>query len=105
EIQQLQFPVMLPLIAGFFMVFAVIENPNTWLATVGTILPFTAPMVAPMRSAVVTIPFGEWLASVVLMIITVVFMVWIAAKIYRVGILATGKRPSFAELIRWMRAA
>jgi ABC-2 type transport system permease protein len=105
EIQQLQFPVMLPLIAGFFMVFAVIENPNTWLATVGTILPFTAPMVAPMRSAVVTIPFGEWLASVVLMIITVVFMVWIAAKIYRVGVLATGKRPSFAELMRWMRAA
>jgi ABC-2 type transport system permease protein len=104
EIQQLQFPVMLPLIAGFFLVFAVIENPNTWLATVGTILPFTAPMVTPMRSAVVTIPFGEWLASVVLMIITVVFMVWIAAKIYRVGVLATGKRPSMKELMRWTKA-
>ncbi len=105
EIQQLQFPVMLPLIAGFFMVFAVIENPNTTLATVGTLIPFTSPMVAPMRSAVVTIPFGEWLASVVLMVVSVVVMVWLAAKIYRVGVLTTGKRPSMKELIRWLRAA
>jgi ABC-2 type transport system permease protein len=105
EIQQLQFPVMLPLIAGFFMVFAVMENPNTWLATAGTLIPFTSPMVAPMRSAVVTIPFGEWVASLALMVVSVVVAIWIAAKIYRVGVLTTGKRPSFAELMRWLKAA
>lgn len=103
EMQQLQFPVLIPLIFGFFMMMPVIENPNSGIVTVGTLIPFTAPLVLPMRSAVVDIPLTEWLGSIVLMVATVAFMIWLAAKIYRVAVLSTGKRPTWRELVRMVR--
>ncbi|HKJ92442.1 MAG TPA: ABC transporter permease [Longimicrobiales bacterium] len=105
ELQQLQFPVLLPLIVGFLFMLPIIQNPSSGLVVVGSLIPFTAPLVVPMRSAVVDIPLGQWLASIVLMIATIIAMIWVAAKVYRVGVLSTGKRPTWAEIMRWLRTA
>ncbi len=105
EMQQLQFPVFAPLILGIFFMMPVVENPHSGIVVAGTLIPFFAPMVVPMRSAVVDIPMAQWLGSMVLMLATVAFFIWLAAEIYRVGVLSTGKRPKLRELIRWMRTA
>jgi len=105
EMQQLQFPVIAPLILGILFMMPVIENPHAGIVVASTLIPFTAPVVVPMRSAVVDIPTAQWLGSIVLMLASVIFFIWVAAKIYRVGVLSTGKRPKLKELVRWLRTA
>ncbi|HKY59662.1 MAG TPA: ABC transporter permease [Gemmatimonadota bacterium] len=104
EVQQLQFPVMLPLMIGFFMVFAVFDDPDGTVARAGSLIPFTSPIVMPIRDAVTGVPPPEVAASFALLVFTCVFSLWLGGRIYRVSILATGKRPSPRQLWRWMRA-
>ena len=79
----------------------VVNDPNSTLATIMSLIPFTAPMVMMAR-----IPFGiatwEIIASLVLLYISFLFMVWVAAKIYRVGIFMYGKKPTIKDLVRWI---
>ena len=79
----------------------VVNDPNSTLATIMSMIPFTTPMVMMAR-----IPFGiatwEIIVSLVLLYISFLFMVWVAAKIYRVGIFMYGKKPSIKDLIRWI---
>lgn len=105
EAQQLVMPAMAPIIAGFFMMFSAIQNPNGTAAVLGSMIPFTSPIVMPVRATITEVPLMQVVGSVVLMIATTALLIWLAAKIYRVGMLATGKRPSMRELVRWVRAA
>lgn len=103
DTQQFMLPVMLPLILGVYVGFAtVITDPNGPISTIFSIIPFTSPIVMLMR-----VPFGvpwyEIVISMVLLIITFIFMVWFAAKIYRVGILMYGKKPSYKDLYKWLK--
>jgi ABC-2 type transport system permease protein len=59
----------------------------------------------PVRWAAGDLPAAELIASLVLLAIAIVVTTWVAARIYRVGILMTGKRPNLRELVRWVRAA
>ena len=105
EAQQLQFIPLLPLMIGFFMMFSGLANPENSVFRAGSIIPFTSPMVMPVRVAMTPVPLGEFLLSVALLIVTVAVTTWLAAKIYSIGILASGKRPSMAEVWRWIRTA
>jgi ABC-2 type transport system permease protein len=67
------------------------------------VIPFTAPVAMPMRMAAARIPLAEVLTSLALLAVTTVLAAWLAGKIYRIGILSTGRRPSMRELIYWMR--
>jgi ABC-2 type transport system permease protein len=103
DTQQFMLPVMLPLILGVYVGFAtVITDPNGPISTIFSIIPFTSPIVMLMR-----VPFGvpwyEIVISMVLLIITFIFMVWFAAKIYRVGILMYGKKPTYKDLYKWLK--
>jgi ABC-2 type transport system permease protein len=103
DTQQFMLPVMLPLILGVYVGFAtVITDPNGPISTIFSIIPFTSPIVMLMR-----VPFGvpwyEIVISMVLLLITFVFMVWFAAKIYRVGILMYGKKPTYKDLYKWLK--
>ena len=103
DTQQFMLPVLLPLILGVYIGFAtVINDPNGTIATVFSMIPFTSPIVMLMR-----IPFGvPWyqiLISLILLLITFIGVVWIAAKIYRVGILMYGKKTNYKELLKWIR--
>lgn len=99
---QLQTVIVVPVIFGFIFAMTAAADPSSSLAFWMSIIPFTAPMVMVAR-----IPFGipgwEIALSLVLLIASFVGMVWLAGKIYRVGIFMYGKKPTFAELIKWMR--
>jgi len=93
---------MLPLIIAIYVGFGVIENPHGSIAVAFSIFPLTSPIVMLMR-----IPFGvpwwELLISMALLLVTFFGIVWFAAKIYRVGILMYGKKPSYKDLYKWLK--
>lgn len=105
EANQLQFPVTIPLLIGFFMAYTVIVDADSTMAVAGTLIPWTAPVVIPFRSMMTDIPLAQYLAAGALMIAAVVGTMWVTAKIYRIGVLSTGKKPTLKELARWLRTA
>ncbi|PXY00676.1 ABC transporter permease [Marinifilum breve] len=102
ETQQFMLPITIPLILALYIGFAVAKNPESSLAFWGSIIPFTSPIVMLVR-----IPFGvpiwELLLSMSLLIGTFLLITWIAAKIYRTGILMYGKKVSYKEIWKWLR--
>ena len=104
EVQQLQFPVMMPLMVGFFMIFAVFSDPNGTVAVAGSLIPFTSPIVMPIRDAVTGVPPLELAGSLAILVATCALMLALGGLVYRVSILATGRRPSPKQLWRWVRA-
>jgi ABC-2 type transport system permease protein len=105
EAQQLVFPAMLPIIIGFFMSMVAVENPDSSMSVAGSMIPLTSPLVMPIRAVSGSASALEIALSVALVAITGLAILWVSAKIYRVGIFATGKRPTMAELGRWIRAS
>jgi ABC-2 type transport system permease protein len=105
EAQQFVFPVLLPFMIGFFIAMPAADNPNSTIAIIGSIVPFTAPMVMPVRASVGGMEWPQVIGSLVLLFATATLIVWLAAKIYRIAIFATGKKPTGSEIVRWMRAA
>lgn len=99
--QQFQMPITLPLILGLVGMMNAMQDPNGALALWLSMIPFTSPMVMVAR-----VPYGvpawELALSAGLLVATFVVMVWLAGKIYRVGIFMYGKKPSFAELAKWV---
>lgn len=103
DTQQFMLPIMLPLILGVYVGFGtVINDPHGPISVIFSYIPLTSPIVMLMR-----VPFGvswtELAISMTLLLITFVFMVWLAAKIYRVGILMYGKKPSYKDLYKWLK--
>ena len=101
--QQFLLPIIMPLILGVYIgFFTVINDPHGTVATIFSIVPLTSPIVMLMR-----IPFGvplwQILLSMVLLFGTFLLVVWFASKIYRVGILMYGKKPSWKELYKWLK--
>ena len=101
--QQFLLPIIMPLVLGVYIgFFTVMNNPHGTIATVFSMIPLTSPIVMLMR-----IPFGvPWwqiAISVTVLFGTFFFVVWFAAKIYRVGILMYGKKPTWRELYKWLK--
>ncbi len=101
DAQILTIPVGIPVLLSLFILIGMMENPNTSLAFWASICPLSAPIIMPARMAF-GVPLWELLLSMVLMILGVVFFVWLAARIYRVGILMYGKKVTFREIAKWM---
>ena len=102
DASQLQTPITVPIILALILAMSVANDPNSPLAFWGSIIPLTSPVVMMAR-----IPFGipTWqiVTSLVLLYISVAGMAWVAGKIYRVGIFMHGKKPSFKELLSWVK--
>ena len=102
DANQLQTPITVPIILALIMAMSVFNDPGSPLAFWGSIIPFTSPVVMMAR-----IPFGiptwEIILSLVLLYLSVAAMAWIAGKIYRVGVFMHGKKPTFKELLSWIR--
>ncbi len=101
EAQSLTLPVMIPLILAIYIGFAAINSPNSTIATWGSIIPLTSSVVMPVRLPLDP-PWWQIVLSVVLLVAFVILFVWIAGRIYRVGILMYGKKASFKELAKWL---
>ena len=104
EAGQLQFFVIMPIIIQIIMLFSVSQNPGTDTAYWVSLFPFFTPILMFARVSVMSpqIPDGAYL-SIFVMLATVILMLKLVSKIYRVGILMYGKRPSLKELIKWVR--
>ena len=102
DAQQLQTPIMMPIIIGLFVILSVINDPTSDLAFWFSMIPFTSPIVMMARIPY-EIPIWEVLVSATILYATFIVVVWGAAKIYRVGILTHGNKPSLKELWKWMR--
>jgi len=103
DTQQFMLPILLPLILAVYVgFFTVIDDPHGTVSQVFSFIPFTSPVVMLMR-----IPFGvpiwQQILSVVILFATFMGTVWFAAKIYRVGILMYGKKPTYREIIKWLK--
>ena len=102
DAQQLTTPVMIPIIFAFIILTMVMNDPNSPLVVWCSMIPFTAPIVM-MGRIPSGIPTWEIVTSLVLLYATFIVMVWLAGKIYRVGIFMHGKKPTFKELYEWIR--
>ncbi len=102
DASQLQTVGVLPILIGFIASMAIIPDPNSTFSIVMSLIPLTSPMVMMAR-----VPFGipgwQIALALVLLVGAIIFMIWLAAKIYRVGIFMYGKKPTVRDLIRWTR--
>lgn len=105
EAQQAQFPVIALLVVPMLFIAPVIRDPDSTLAVILSLVPFFSPVLMFARAAVGGASAVEVAASVVLMGAAVVAVAWVAGRIYRVGILMTGKRATLPEIVRWIRRA
>lgn len=108
DTQQFMLPVILPLMLAIYVgAFSVFENPHGPIAVAFSLFPLTSPIVMLMRLSFGIGPEGvhwwQFILSIVLLAGTFLFIVWLAAKIYRVGILMYGKKPSYKELYKWLK--
>lgn len=103
EAQQLQMIVMLPLILSSTFMWDVIRHPDSAQALALSMFPFTSPIIMFVRLAVSAPPWWQLLLCVVILVFTIGGLLWLCGRIYRVGILMYGKRPTFGELMKWVR--
>ena len=113
EAQGFVMPITLVLVAPFIVGISIVQNPNSTLAIVLSMIPIMAPTMMMMR-LVFIVPtlseysltsgiVGEAVVSLLIVIVTTLATVWVTAKIFRVGILMYGKRPTLPEIIRWVK--
>jgi ABC-2 type transport system permease protein len=103
DTQQLMLPITLPIIIPMMLIGPVSSDPNSTLAVVSSLIPFFTPMLMPLRIAMTDVPLWQLGSSVVLMAGTFTGLIWLSARIYRVGILMYGKKASFKEMAKWIR--
>ena len=100
---QFAFPPIMIMLVGFYFCFAVIRDPNSTLSVLVSIAPLLAPMTMPVRILAEMPPFWQIGLAILLNCATIVALVWIAARVYRIGMLMYGKRATIPEVMKWIR--
>lgn len=105
EAQQMQFVVMMPMILSVIILVNIIQSPATPLAFWASIFPLTAPLIMFARIALESPPAWQIALSIALLVATTYGLVWLCWRIYRVGVLMYGKKPTLPEIIKWIKYA
>lgn len=105
DVQQASMPVMIMLISSVVFMSPILTNPGSNMSRVMSLIPFSAPILMPLRMSLIPVPWYELAASLGGVAVACVAAIWLSARIYRVGLLMYGKRPTFGELLRWVRYA
>jgi len=103
EAQQAQFPVIIFVIIPILLMSYIVSNPSSGVTTILSLIPFFTPMLMFMRINLVMPPAWQIGLSIVLLVVAILLMIKLVAKIFRIGILMYGKRPSLAEIVTWMK--
>ncbi len=103
EAQQLLFPISMFLIIPMLLMIFIMRSPNSTFAVVLSMIPFFAPILMLLRVCVLLPPVVQLGGSIIILVLTIILMIWIVAKIYRVGILMYGKPPKLREIVKWIR--
>ncbi|MEW6508443.1 MAG: ABC transporter permease [Bacteroidota bacterium] len=96
-------PVMLLIIIPFFIAFSMIDNPNSVIAKISSFVPFANIIVMPARMTIAEVPIFQLVFSLVISLVSLLVIFPLAGKIYRIGILRTGKKPKWSEVIKWLK--
>jgi len=104
EARQAQQPVTYLLMISYLSIIGLTNDPASTFARTLSMVPFTSPIATPVRWTAGSMGMGELAVSLAMLLIGIVAITWVASRIYRVGILMTGKRPTMKELVRWVRA-
>jgi ABC-2 type transport system permease protein len=102
DAQNLLLPVMTPLILPILFLTFILESPDATISVVLSLIPFFSPILMMLRAAITTVPAWEMAAAFGLLVVTFLGMIWLAGRIYRVGILSYGKTPSLREIAQWV---
>lgn len=102
DAQQFAFPITILMILPILFVWNIIQNPNSSFAIFASLFPFFSPMAMLVRMSLTEVPWYQVVLSLVILIGSFLGCIWIAARIYRTGILMYGKKPSFGEVFRWI---
>jgi ABC-2 type transport system permease protein len=105
EAQNLQWPVMMPIIIGMVSFTAVLEAPDGAFSVAMSMIPGISPLIMFLRIVVLTPPAWQIALSIALLALAILGVLWASARVYRVGILMYGKKPTFPELMKWVRHA
>ena len=105
DAQSFTLPIMIPIILAFVCMTPVMANPDGTLAVVLSLVPFFSPILMLVRMSVTSVPFWQVALSFVLLAATFVGAIWVSARIYRIGILMYGKKPTLRDLAKWVRYA
>ncbi|HEX8174821.1 MAG TPA: ABC transporter permease [Pyrinomonadaceae bacterium] len=100
---QVALPVIFLLMIGFYLSFAVMRSPNSSFAFWASMVPFWSPITMMVRIVTQQPPFWEIALSIAIGLVTILLLLWLAARVYRIGMLMYGKRASIPEVIRWVR--
>jgi len=102
---QLALPVVFMLVAGFWLSFSIIRSPNSSLAFWASMFPFFAPITMLVRIVTETPPAWQIALSLVIGVVTILGLLWLTSRVYRIGMLMYGKKASIPEVWRWVRQA
>jgi ABC-2 type transport system permease protein len=105
ETQQWQMPITFGLVIPFVLMMPTLQTPNAPWVVFLSLFPVSSPITMLLRTGAVEVPYWQLAASLALLALGTIVVAWAAAKIYRVGILMTGKRPSIPEVLRWIKQA
>jgi ABC-2 type transport system permease protein len=103
DAQQLQWLAMAPLVFCMIIYSVILNDPSSKMAVILSEIPFFSPVLMSLRISLQTPPFWQIALALALLVLTTIVMIWLSAKIYRVGVLMYGKRPSLIEMARWLR--
>ncbi len=103
EAQSLVTPLVFLLVIPLVMIGMIVKDPNSTVVTALSLIPFFSPIIMFARINLANPPVFQIVLSIVLLILTIAVLIWLVAKIFRVGILMYGKRPTFPEIIRWIK--
>jgi len=101
DAQNLLYPVFIPLILPIMFVTFVVESPDSMISLVLSLVPFFSPIIMPLRMTAASVPVWQTGLSFALLVGGFVFTIWVAARIYRIGIFMYGKTPSLGEVVKW----
>lgn len=102
EAQQLSMPIVFSLIIPLLMIGFLVKNPDSAVATILSLIPFFSPILMFTRINLSSPSFIEIWGSILILIATILFFIWIVARIYRIGILMYGKKPKLPEILKWI---
>lgn len=103
EAQNLVMPVTMLLVIPLLLIVFIMKNPESSVSVTLSMIPFFAPVLMLLRVCILLPPIEQLAGSILILILTILFMIWVSSKIYRVGILMYGKRPNLKEILKWMR--
>ncbi|MBW8747157.1 MAG: ABC transporter permease [Acidobacteria bacterium] len=103
ELQQFNMVIALPMAVCMFVLVPVISNPNSPFSRIISLIPTCTPLIMYLRIAISNPPWYDIAASVVILLATIYGVLWLTARIYRVGILMYGKRPTLPEILKWLK--